>query len=249
VPAVTTTSAGKTTAGAIAAGKAVIGKAVAGKAPAAGTTPAGTTPAGGTAPAGTPSAGTTPAGATPTATTSVVAPAPGAPVPTTAPATLPPPAHPDGDYLIVGTDAFPVTGVFCDVLGAGAGGSSSVESEIREIDGDAEGLGPFFYQIDSRGLGRFSVASTAGNGTVFFSAGDLVVDAPLIGPAVLLGGKGALDPDNTLSDYRAALDSAIGADRMAEINAGAAPTTAEQATILQLHNQYYSTPFSLSVAC
>ncbi len=243
--AATTTSSGVT-----AVGKAVAAKAVAGKA-----SPPGRVPPAGTTPAGTPSAGTTPPEATPAATTSVVATAPAAPVPTTAAASPPSPALPDGDYLIVGTDAFPVSGVFCDVLVPGAA-PGSVDGEIREIDGTAEGLGPFFYVTDSsgfaggsRGRGLFSVSSTAGNGTVFFRAGDLVVDAPLVGPAVLLNGKGTLDPDNTLGAYLAALDSAIGADRMAEIRAGAAPTAAEQARILQLHDQYYSTPFSLSVTC
>jgi hypothetical protein len=181
-----------------------------------------------------------------------VATAPAAPVPTTAAAATPPPVHPDGDYLIVGTDAFSVDGVFCDLLGPGA----SVEGQIREIDGTAEGLGPFFYEIDGSGFadgqphhGLFSVSSTAGNGAVYYTAGNLVVDAPVIGPAVLLGGKGALDPDNALSGYIAALNSAIGADRINDINIGAPPTPAEQATILQLHDQYYSTPFFLSVTC
>jgi hypothetical protein len=227
--------------------------------PAVTTTSAATTSAATTS-AATPStastaAGTTSSGATPAATTPVVATAPAA-VPPTAATTLPPPAHPDGDYVTVGADAFAVTGVFCDVLGPGAGAAGSVEGEIREIDGTAEGLGPFYYAIDDRGFadgkprdGLFSASSTAASGAVFYTADDLVVDAPVMGPAVLLGGKGALDPDNTRSEYLAALDSAIGADRMTEINSGAAPTAAEQATILQLHDQYYSTPFSLSVTC
>lgn len=128
--------------------------------------------------------------------------------------------------------------------------------EIREVNGTAEGLGPFFFVTDSSGFaggnrehGRLSVSSTADNGAVFFTAVDLIVAAPLIGPAVLSSGRGALDPDTTLGDYFEALDSAIGADRMAEISAGAAPTAAEQATILQLHDQYNTTPFWLSVTC
>jgi hypothetical protein len=247
VPALTTTSAGKTATDTTAAGKAAAGKAKAGKA-AAGTTPPGTTPPG-TTPAGKPPAGTTPAGAAPATTTSVVTAAPTAPVPTTAAAT-----HPDGDYLIVGTDAFPVRRVFCDRLEPGAANSGS--GQIAEIDGTAEGLGPFFYVIDDGGFtdgivrqALFSVSSTDDNGAVFFRGGELAVHAPLSGPAVLLSGKGALDPVNTLSDYVAALDLAIGADRMTEIKAGAPPTAEEQATILQLHERYYSTPFTLSVTC
>jgi hypothetical protein len=249
---VTKRVAGETVASKASAGATSAGKPSAGT-PSAGTSSAGTPSAGTTSPGTTPAAGTPSAGATPAATTSVVATAPAAPVPATAPAaTLPLPAHPDGDYLIVGTDAFSVDGVFCDVLGPGA----SVDGQIREIDGTAEGLGPFFYEIDGIGFadgqphhGLFSVSSTAGNGAVYYTAGNLVVDAPVIGPAVLLGGKGALDPDNALSGYIAALNSAIGADRINEINTGAAPTAAELATILQLHDQYYSTPFSLSVTC
>ncbi len=150
VRAATTTSSGVT-----AVGKAVAAKAGAGKA-----SPPGRAPPPGTTPAGTPSAGTTPTEATPAATTSVVATAPAAPVPTTAAASPPSPALPDGDYLIVGTDAFPVSGVFCDVLVPGAA-PGSVDGEIREIDGTAEGLGPFFYVTDSSGFAGGSRAPRA----------------------------------------------------------------------------------------
>ena len=179
--------------------------------------------------------------------------APAAPVTTT---TLAVPAHPDGDYLIIGTDAYAVSGEFCDVLGAGAGAPGSVDGEIHEVDAIADGLGRFFFEIDDRGFadnrprnGLVSASSDTGNGTVYFTADELVIDAPVMGPSVQLSGYGALDPTNTIDAYRAALDTAIGADRMSQISSGDPPTDSESATILQIHGQYYTTPFWLSATC